>query len=316
MKNIFINLTGTIFFLSLIAGCNSKSEKATTTVTSDSAIVIQLVHDWNKAHLSKDVSIFSNLYGNNVLFYGTQLNKNSCIEKKLSLFKICPDFYQEIYGDIQVENQSDSVIKCSFLKRVTINQKTKDYPSYLVLKKSGKSWKIITEGDLVTDKNLFNKPESKIIVPKDAVEGDYNGDGKLESMWLVPPTVNDNAMDCEGKCFCTIKFSDSAIPIINIDNCIGGTPVNEGDLNSNGSDEIGLHPEWFTSCWGVYYVWTYKNGKWIYAVDPISTHCNQWDQDVKPIEVDRKREGYVIIRYSEFEDGEIKIKSKSVKIEK
>src|SRR5690554_2650316 len=43
-----------------------------------------IVQEWNKAHLSKDVGVFHNLFDDTVLFYGTQMDKSSCIESKLS----------------------------------------------------------------------------------------------------------------------------------------------------------------------------------------------------------------------------------------
>lgn len=150
----------------------------------------------------------------------------------------------------------------------------------------------------------------------DSVEGDFNGDGKREFMSLEIPKLGEDDMSCVGNCESTIVFSDKTIPTIKVDNCIFGSLVNEGDLNGNGSDEIGLLPGWFTSCWHTYLVWTFKKGRWIYAVDPISTHCNQWEKGADAIEKDNKREGYVIIRYSEITDADFVILSKSVKIRK
>ena len=67
-------------------------------------------------------------------------------------------------------------------------------------------------------------------------------------------------MDCIGDCVCYIKFSDPTIPAITTNGyCISGIPDNLGDLNKDGKDEIGLVPDWFTSCWRCYYVWTLKN---------------------------------------------------------
>jgi hypothetical protein len=151
---IFVKLT---FCCYLLTGCNSNSSIKTRETTD----FMQLVLDWDDAHSSKDVGVFSGLFDNTVLFYGTQQDKNSCIENKLSLFKKHPDFNQEVYGEIQIENISDTEVKCSFVKKVTVNQATTDYPSYLVFKKSGDSWKIITEGDLFTDKNLAKKELTK-----------------------------------------------------------------------------------------------------------------------------------------------------------
>ena len=50
------------------------------------------------------------------------------------------------------------------------------------------------------------------------------------------------------------------------------------------------------------------------AMEPISTHCNQWEKGTDAIEKDPKREGYVIIRYSEIIYADFLVLSKSVKI--
>lgn len=167
------------------------------------------------------------------------------------------------------------------------------------------------KGDLVTDKNLAKAKDVEI--PKDATKGDFNGDGVLDYAWLVPPKESE-CEDCGGNCTSYIKFSDNSIPAIKVEMCIGGTPTNLGDLNKNSSDEIGILPGWCTSCWRAYNVYTYKNDKWIFAVEPFSTHCNQWDEGIKPIEIDYNKEGNVLIRYSELTDEDIVTKTKSVPI--
>ena len=165
----------------------------------------------------------------------------------------------------------------------------------------------------ISDNNLSGNVASEN-TSIDSVQGDYNGDGKTEYMWLDPPKLMENEMNCERNCTSIIQFSDRSITPIKVEDCINGLPVNEGDLNGNGTDEIGLLPGWFTSCWHTYLVWTYKNGQFTYAVEPISTHCNQWDKGIDAIEKDREKEGYVIVRYSEITDADFVVLSKSVKI--
>ncbi len=297
--------------------CNNNNKKSIINNTE----VGKLVVNWDKAHNSKDVKVFSELFDNYVLFYGTRLDKNSCIESKLSFFKKHPDFYEQIFGDIQIENQNDNSIKCSFIKRVTLNQMTKDYPSYLTFKKVDNDWKIIIEGDLVTDKNLAKRKENDISIPKNAVKGDFNGDGISEYVWLVKPKFlkkhsEESIGECDGNCECYLKFSDNNIPSIKIENCIGGFPVNEGDLNDDGADEIGILPDWWTSCWRDYEVFTFRNGNWKYLVEPFPTHCNQWDNGTKAIVKDLNKSGYVIIKYSVHTGTDIITKTKSLKAER
>ena len=169
MNKYFIKFVGLLICFSLLNSCNNNSGNKINESTSDIAEFKQLVADWNKAHSSKDVGVFSNLFENSILFYGAQQDKNTCIESKLSFFKKYPDFYQQIFGDVQVEQINDNEVKCSFVKRVTVNQSTNDYPSYLIFKKSADSWKIVTEGDLVTDKNLAMKSQDKITILNDVV---------------------------------------------------------------------------------------------------------------------------------------------------
>lgn len=154
------------------------------------------------------------------------------------------------------------------------------------------------------------------IIRSDSVKGDYDGNGTQEWMWLESPSVNDDGSGCSGDCNCRIRFSDPSLPLLTVKNCIGGIPVNHGDLNGNGSDEIGLLPEWFTSTWCSYQVWTFRKGQWIHAVDPFPTHLSQWDDGVIPIEKAKEQPGFVIIRYSKFDDRGISLKEKKVRIKK
>lgn len=91
------------------------------------------------------------------LFYFTDKKKNIayCIENKNELFQKYKNFSHEIVGDIQIEKKSANVFKSNFVKKVTVNEDVKDYPSYLVFRKNNEGWKIIEESDQITDKNLL-----------------------------------------------------------------------------------------------------------------------------------------------------------------
>ncbi len=150
-------------------------------------------------------------------------------------------------------------------------------------------------------------------LPKGAVKGDFDGDGTAEYVWLVPPEVVDE-MECKGECTSYLRFSKARFPAIARPNCIGGTPTNLGDLNDDGGDEIGLLPEWFVGCWMDYFVYTYRAGQWRPLVAPFATHCNQWEAEVKPIEKDPGKKGFVLIRYMEMGDTTFAVKTKSVPV--
>lgn len=293
-----------LFCCFLLTSCDVQKTENSNPFTIETTYLKKLIADWSDAHSSKDIGVLANLYADSILYYGTQTNKNTCIADKLLFFKKYPDFDQKIVGNIQHEKINSAAFKCSFVKRVTLNQQTKDYPSYLVFSKKQDSWKITTEGDAITDKNKT--------IPKDAKKGDFNGDGVLDYVRVVPPQLEDE--DCKGECACELKFSDNSIPTIRIENCIGGEVDNLGDLNKNGSDEIGILPGWWQSCWRSYMVYTLKNKKWIFAVEPFITHCNQWEEGVNPIQIDHNKAGNVIIRYSEHTGEDIVTKTKSVPI--
>lgn len=312
MKN-FLYTAALVIMLTSIYSCNNSSRKDHPDTKAKETDFAKLVTEWNDAHNSKNIEVFKKLYADDVVFYQTDLNKNKCVEKKSMLLKKYSDFRQTIEGKIKIEYISDTEVKCSFVKKSKWNGETKEYPSYLIFIKVGKDWKIGTEGDSVTDENLKSTNSStsekvNIVFGKEK-----------ETMWLKYPKFHKNQTEdsfgeCDGPCDCYIQFSDPAIPAIKLENCIGGTPVNEGDLNNDGFDEIGILPSWWTSCWHEYKVYTYKNGQWQYLVDPITTHCDQWEEGVDAISKDKSKPGYVTIRYSEFTDEGIEIKTKSVKL--
>ena len=122
------------------------------------------------------------------------------------------------------------------------------------------------------------KPDNTTNNKNDSEINDFNGDGIKDSCYLLGPKLIEEEMECDGDCVCLIMFSDGNIPPIEVPDCIDGRPVVFGDLDGNGTCELGIWPGWWTSCWHTFYIYTFVDGKWSYFVDPFSVHCNLMEE--------------------------------------
>ncbi len=265
-----------VFVLIVLISCGDSSQKSKVENTKQLEIS-ERVNEWNDAHNIKDVGQLSDLYSDKVNYYQTELDKNSVLEKKLSFFKKHPDYKQVILGEIKVESLDEKFVKCSFTKRVTMNGKSTDYTSYLIASPKNATWYISTEGDLVTDQNLLNRSRKSNDIPDQAIKGDYDGDGTFEYMWVQSPKLSQVDMDCVGECTSYIRFNDKFISPIPIENAIDLTLFNHGDLNEDGADEIGVLPEWFTSVWTSFKVFSRKTGNWNKVIQ-FTTALYNWEE--------------------------------------
>ncbi len=282
--------------------------------TAYNPVIASLAQKWAAAESAKDTAAMSKLFARQATFYGKKLKRPECMRLKANIYRKYADYNVTIAGPVLLTDKGEGMVQSSFLKQVIYGGKTKKFEAYLTWQGKGDNWQIIEESDKTTDSNLVKMQDIK----EHTVKGDFNGDGKQETATLVLPQIDGEAMECEGGCDSRITFSDHAIPDIVITNCIGGTPVNHGDLNDNNTYEIGINPWWFMGCWRPYLVYTLINGKWDYAVKPFSTYCDQWEQGYAPIVKDKNKKGYAIITYTEQPESpdEFKVKHKSVLVKR
>lgn len=135
-------------------------------------ILDDLTRQWNEANnYNGDLESLSNLYYDHVFYYGTKLKKSSCLSGKKDMFKKYSNFNQEINGSIEVKEISSNLFRTEFLKTVRFGKKLQDFPSYLEFKKENDKWYIVTEGDLVTDRNLLIRKFKNSEVYEYGIEG-------------------------------------------------------------------------------------------------------------------------------------------------
>jgi hypothetical protein len=156
------------------------------------------------------------------------------------------------------------------------------------------------------------KPAQRLAIPEGAVQGDFDGDGTAEYVWLVPPKIDSTDADCVGACTSYLTSSNPALHPYALETSIGGALAVYHRLGAGQRDYVGIAPAWFMGCWSRYFVLTYRAGGWQLGVKPFSTHCDQWEQDSIPIARDSARAGHVLIHYTDMAAGDFKVKTKSV----
>lgn len=112
-----------------------------------------LVEDWNERHIIHLPSAASLecLYAPEVLFYGQNLSSQECVKRIIQLMNKYDSFSQRLVSDIQYTVLDNDCVRCDFTKSVTVNGVSKNYPAYLICRKTGNDWEIIVESDKQTD---------------------------------------------------------------------------------------------------------------------------------------------------------------------
>lgn len=99
---------------------------------------------------------------------------------------------------------------------------------------------------------------------RDTIIGNFTGKG-IDTLYV---SYDRNLKD-EYEPFILLA-SNRRIPSIRLYGIIGDPPklVNEGDLDGNGTSEVGYLHTWNMSQWRVYRVFTFINGQWRYLISP------------------------------------------------
>lgn len=156
------------------------------------------------------------------------------------------------------------------------------------------------------------KPAKQVPHPEDAVQGDFDGDGTAEYVWLVPPERDSTDYDCVGACTSYLTSSNPALKPYALEAAVGGELTTLHHLGAGRRDYVGIAPALLMGCWNSYYVLTYRAGGWQLGVKPFSTHCDQWEKDTIAIARDNAHAGHVLIHYTDMAAGDFAVKTKSV----
>lgn len=125
-------------------------------------LLTDTIYAWDSAINKRDVNALFNLYGYEVLYYGSKFTDEKCIKDKKRFYKKHPLFSQTI-NNITYSRISENLYKVSFKKNVKYSDSkpTKKYPSYLVISTTSTPPSILVEGDKVTDRNLLRRYKNK-----------------------------------------------------------------------------------------------------------------------------------------------------------
>ncbi|MFP9116441.1 hypothetical protein ACLI08_01505 [Flavobacterium sp. RNTU_13] len=118
-------------------------------------------------------------------------------------------------------------------------------------------------------------PERTTANPEESVTGNFTG----KNVTAIATLIHEGT-DSEDPAQYSITFNDPAIAAVP-GVCCGVLLVNEGDLNGDGNDELGVANAPLHGCTYDYQVYTYKNGKWLRYLESflIPTACDGIDRE-------------------------------------
>ncbi len=158
-----------------------------------------------------------------------------------------------------------------------------------------------------------------IVFTVDTIElGDIDGDEIGDTAFRFPPEFVNPYNPMESGCAdsnCTVRIAFSCpLPDLFHEQNIGGTLYNIGNLDGDQYSELMVVPDWFTSCWGGFYVYSYRNTKWEQLGSATVYWCDSVDY-MKRVEKIDNNSFYMISDDTWGENGMLQKKTK-IKISK
>ena len=126
-----------ILFISLFCSCKKNEANVKNINTNINLFSELLTKEWSEAISEKNIKKLSDIYADTVFYYGKNLKKQNCLDDKEKFYNNNPSFSQIVGADMTVDSISPFERKIYFVKTVTLNMESKDYPSYLIFKNTG-----------------------------------------------------------------------------------------------------------------------------------------------------------------------------------
>lgn len=301
MKTAVVLFSGVLAVMSLTSCLHLRAktggEQDTASIekeVSDDEAIEQLVMRWNEAVNSNDFDQLKDVFAMTVFLYTRNMTAEEAARTHQDAKNKTPGFRQEIVGDVSISNIDGTKKRVEFTKATYSDKKgNKTYPCYFEVEKRNGIWKITKESDEVTDSNLAKR---KSQIPSDAVQGDFDGDGTEEYVWITGKKDSDGyyinpRLKSDNPTFDGLKWPGEGINV---------ELTNFGKLHGDTRDYLGAIPYGMAGAWRVQYTYTFTSGSWKEALDPFSAYIALDDE---PVRVKRiaSRPGYVTIYYNDMD---------------
>lgn len=134
---------------------------------------------------------------------------------------------------------------------------------------------------------------------QDAIVGNFTGKG-IDILYVEKVVEDSGSLSIRHGCRYYIASPNKHIPKIEIQGTNVAPPklVNEGDLDGNGTCEVGYLDTWDCSQWRYYRIFTLRNGEWRNLIDGdyLST-CGMFRQSGFEVSEPGLAKGTVLVHY-------------------
>lgn len=135
------------------------------------------------------------------------------------------------------------------------------------------------------------------------IAGNFSGMGK-DILFAVPLDSLHDGYHYDWQ----IVSRNSNIKPLNVDITINPIMTNVGDLDGNGTDELGVFTDWHSSNWCGFYVYTFTDGEWKQLITTIDIHRDHYKDSLNNgVNVVERSEhkGYLKVHFSDIRNEQI-----------